>query len=106
MILGNGDPFHAHSKGKARPFLRINLTIRQYRGINHAAAHNLNPAGMFTNRTAFTLAKGAGNIHFRAGLGERKKARPETGLNFRPEKLFYESIQGSLEMAEINAFIQ
>ena len=42
------------------------------RWVYHAATENLNPTGVFAERTAFAATDIAADVHLGAGLGERE----------------------------------
>ena len=72
------DAFDAHAECKAGVFVAVDAKILQHFRMHHAAAQDLHPAGMFADAAAAAAADAAIDVHFRAGLGERKIRRPET----------------------------
>ena len=72
-IFEQGDAFDAHAEGEAGVFLAVDADIFEDVGVHHAAAEDLQPAGMLAQVAAFASAKGAGDIHFSRGLGEREE---------------------------------
>jgi len=89
-ILQHGDAVHAQAKGEAGNLLRV-ITILLHKlediWIDHAAAQDLDPAGLFAGTASIepplpaSPTDEAGNEHFRARLGEREERRAEAGLH-------------------------
>src|ERR671916_683431 len=53
------DTLDAEAAGEAAEFLGIVAAVSQHAGVDHAAAAQLEPAGVFTDATAVALAVGA-----------------------------------------------
>ena len=66
----------------------------------HTAAENLDPAAALAEPAACAVALEAGDIHVRAGFGEREMMRAELGFRIRPEQLAGKFSQSSLKVRE------
>src|ERR1017187_3759649 len=85
VILHHGEAVDAQSKCPSRVLFRVNAPVPQHLGMNHAAAHHLNPAAFFAHPAAFAAAKDTTDGHLAARLGERKEAGLKTRANLFPK---------------------
>ena len=90
----HGDALDAHAEGKARDFLRIVADEAKDRRVDHAGAHDLEPAGALAYTTLLpagylpaSATEQTTYIDLRAGLGERKIARTKSHAGFLAECL-------------------
>src|ERR1700676_3484620 len=106
-VLDHGDAFHAHAEGEAgdlfgvvggRFALRGALLVDcgEDGGVHHAAAEELNPAGVFALAAAFAGAEGAGDLDVGRGLGEGEEAGEEARLDGRAEQRLHGVVECAL----------
>jgi hypothetical protein len=82
LILKVGDAFNTHTQSITTVNGTVDSTILEYVGIDHAAAQNFYPAGIFTKGTALAMADVAGYIQLsrRFSKGEVGGAQADFGL--------------------------
>ena len=95
-IAGRSIP---HAKGKAGIFIRIDIAVRKYIRMHHAATQDFYPTCFLTDITTAAAADKTAYIHFSAGFGKRKIRRPETYLNIFPVHFFYKKYKVCLRSA-------
>ena len=69
-------------------------------GVDHAAAEEFDPAGVFALAAAFAAAEDAGDLHVGAGFGEGEEAGEEAGFDVRAEEGLHGVVERSLEIRE------
>ena len=86
---------------KAKPeYFGIVSAVTQNDRVDHAAAENLQPAGILADCAALAAADKAFHIHFRGWFREREVGRAETGARILPEQTAGEIGQGAFHVAE------
>jgi len=80
--MEHGDPLNAHAEGESVVFGCVIADIFKNRRMNHPASHDLQPACVGTDFTAFAAAHDAQNVDFGAGFREWKEAGPESQAGF------------------------
>src|SRR5437899_9505652 len=68
------DALHAHAEGEPAKPIRIVAAVCEHHGMHHTRAHDLQPAGAFTQAASFARTDHAIHVHFDARLGEREVA--------------------------------
>ena len=84
--------------------LRVVSDGLEDRRVHHAAAAQLDPAGLLAHRTAGAVALPAAEIDFRARLRIREEARTETHAHVRREHLARERQQRAFQIGQRQAF--
>lgn len=79
---------NAKAKGKTGILLRVDSDMVKNFRINHAAAHDLEPAGPLAHAATSAATKHAAHVDFCRGLRERKKTRTETQIEIGRKKFF------------------
>ena len=75
----------------------------EHRGVHHAAAEDLDPAGLLAHRAAGAVALPAADVDFGARLGVREEARAEPQPRPLAEHLAREREQRALQIGERDA---
>ena len=70
LIFQVRDAFHTHTEGITLVHLRIDAVRLKYRRVDHAAAQDLHPTGVFAEAATLAAADVAGNVHFGRRLSE------------------------------------
>ena len=89
-------PFDAHAEGEAGDvFIRRGVEVEaeaffahslEHGGVDHAAAQQLDPAGMLAFAAALAAAEDAGDLHVGRRLGEGEKAGEKAGPDVGAEE--------------------
>src|SRR5215471_16548010 len=77
LVSQDCDPFDADAPREAGVFLRVVANRLEDGGMHHAAAADLDPAGLLAHRAAGPVTLPAAQVDFRARLGVRKEAGTE-----------------------------
>src|SRR6478672_9521207 len=104
LVAQDRDTFDADAPGEAGVLLRVVADSLEDGGMYHAAAADLNPAGLLAHRAAGPVTLPAAQVDFRARLGIRKEAGTEPDADRRREHLPRERQQRALQVGERNAF--
>ena len=104
-MLEHGHALHAHAEGEARVALGVVVDEVVQGGVDHAGAHDLQPAGVLARAAALAAAELAVDVDLDAGLGEREEVRPDADAAVRPEELAREVSQGALEVGQRDALV-
>ena len=104
-VFQHGDTFNTNTEGKAGIYVRIKTAVFQNLFIYNAAAKYLDPAGSFTERTAFSAAFETAYVYFYAWLGEREVGRSQSCLCAVCKNFLYKFIQHTLQIAKCNVFV-
>src|SRR5207248_3990256 len=96
-VLHHGDALDAHAEGEAGDFFgvvgvvtRVDLAAcfislgvdgGEDSGVDHAAAEEFDPAGVFALAAAFAAAEDAGDLDVGGGFGEGEEAGQEAGFD-------------------------
>ena len=94
------DAFDPHSEGEAGIFAAVDPEVVEHFGMDHAAAEDLNPSGMFADAAAYAAADTAIDIHFGAGFREGEIGRAEADANVFAEHFLHKEIQGLFKIRE------
>src|SRR5262245_4027138 len=79
------DPLGTHAEGEAAAPGRVVAAVAQYDRMDHARAHDFEPAAALAERTPLAGAEDAVHVDFDARLGEREIARSDASLSLGPE---------------------
>ena len=71
--------------------------------MHHAAAGDLQPAGVLADAATRAAAQHAGHVDFGRRLGEREVRRPQAHLQVALEERFEEAVQHGLHVREADA---
>ena len=82
-----------HTESITLVHLRIDAVRLKYRRVDHAAAQDLHPTGVFAEAATLAAADVAGNVHFGRRLCEGEVRRAQANLRVRAEHLAGESEQ-------------
>lgn len=99
-VFEHGDPFWPHAEGETGVNFGIVAAVAQDVGMDHAAAENFQPAGVFAHLTALAVAEEAGYVHLGAGFGEGEVAGAEAGLPVGTKHAAGELSQGAFEVSK------
>ena len=69
-VFEHRDAFNTHAEGEARVFFGVYAVCPQYVGVNHAAAHDFEPAGTLAHRAALAPAEVARYVDLGRRFGE------------------------------------
>src|SRR5579871_3531112 len=69
-IFELADTFDPHAEGESGVFAAIDAKIIEHFWMEHSAAEDFDPAGVFADAAAGAAANQAAYVHFRAGFGE------------------------------------
>ena len=76
-VLQHRDALHADAEREPGDLLRVVADGFEHRRVDHAAAENLEPAGVLADAAARAAAALAADVDLRARLGVRKEARAQ-----------------------------
>ncbi len=94
----HGDALDAHAEGEAGDLFGVVGVVGgvyfsafcgdrgEDCGVDHAAAEELDPAGVFALAAAFASAEDAGDLDVGAGFGEGEEAGEEAGFDVAAEE--------------------
>ncbi len=111
-VQHHGDTLDAHAEGEAGDLFRVVGIVGgvelaallgdggEDRGIDHAAAEQLDPAGVLALAAACASAEDAADLHVGRGLGEGEEAGEEARLDGRAEERLHGVIERALEIGE------
>src|SRR5665647_3358281 len=77
-VLEHRHALHTHAEGEAGDLLGVVVDEVVDRGVDHAGAHDLEPAGVLARAAALAAAEPAAHVHLDARLGEREEVRAHT----------------------------
>ena len=69
-VFEHGHALNAEAEGEAAVFFAVDAAVVEHIGIDHAAAENLDPAGVLAEVAAGAAADVAGDVHLGRGFGE------------------------------------
>ena len=113
-VQDHGDALDAHSEGEAADAGRIvgcGIEAKatafggdslEDGGVDHAAAKQLDPAGVLALAATLAAAEDTGDLDVGGGLGEGEEAGEETGFDRRTEECPHGMVEGALEVGERN----
>ena len=101
----HGNSLNTHTEGKAGILFRVDPAQVEYVGVDHTAAQDFEPAGVFTNVAAFATTNGAAHIHLGRWFGEREIRRAQADLGFLTEQLAREIEQGLFQVGKRHVFV-
>src|SRR6185436_13739576 len=104
LIFEDRDALDADAEGEAGVALRVVPDGLEHRGMDHAAAAELDPPGLFAHRAALAVALPAAQVDLGARLGVREEARAEADARRGRERLLREREQRALQIAERQPF--
>src|SRR5260370_7971403 len=84
-VLADGDALRSHAEGEAAEAFGIIAAVLQHRGVDHAGAHDLQPAAPLAHAATLAAAADAVHVDFDAWFGEREVARPTAHLPVLPK---------------------
>ena len=111
-VLDHGDALDTHAEGEACDLFGVVNVVGgvclaafggdggEDGGVDHAAAEEFDPAGVFALAAAFAAAEDAGDLDVGGGFGEGEEAGEEAGFDVRPEQGFYGVVEGAFEVGE------
>ena len=100
LVLEVCDALDTHTECVTGILLAVDTAEFEYVGVYHAATENLNPAGVFAERTAFAATDITADVHLGAGLGEREVRGAQTYLRVLAEHLLCEQQKNLLQVGE------
>ena len=92
---------------KAKPLHLLGVVVDEavHVGVDHAGAHDLQPAGVLARAAAGAAAQAAVHIHLDAGLGEREEVRAHADAAVGAEELAREVSHGALQVGQGDALV-
>lgn len=105
LIFQVGDSFNTHAEGEAGVDFGVYAAGFKHIWIDHAAAENLDPAGVFAERATLSATEVAGDVHFGRGFSEREVARTQADLGFRSEHFAGKVEQSLAQVGERDVFV-
>src|SRR5690606_30398065 len=105
-IAQHGQTLHAHAEGEALEFLGIDAGHAQHVRVHHAAAHDLQPAGLLADAAALAGAHHALHVDLGGWLGEREEGRTEAHAQRLLEEHPQEFLDGALQIREADALVR
>ena len=100
LIGKHSDALNAHTESISGIHITVYSAIFQNIGVNHSAAHNFDPSGVFANIAAFLPANTARHIHFGRWLGEWKERRSQANPCALTKHFASEVEQGLLHISK------
>src|SRR5579883_3474406 len=97
-VLEDGDPLRAHAEGETAEALRVVAAVAQHHRMNHAGAHDLQPARPLAHAAPLAAADDAIHVHLDARLGEREVAGADANPPFLAEQPAGEGADRALEV--------
>jgi hypothetical protein len=99
------DAFDTHAKGKARILAAVDIEVVEHFGMDHAAAQDFDPAGMFANAATDSAADAAVDVHFCTGFCEREIGRAETDADIFSEHFLYKEVKGLFQVGKRDVLV-
>src|SRR3984885_2085577 len=104
-VLHHGNPLDTHAEGEATDFFRVIGGLvagceGEDRGIDHAAAQQLNPAGLLALTAASAATEDAADLHVGRGLGKGKERREKASFDAGSEKRLHGVVERAFEIGE------
>ena len=87
-VLEVGNTLNTESESVAAEYLAVYSAGFEDIGIDHTAAEDFDPAGLFAEGASFAAAYMAGDVHFGTGFSEGEIGWAEADLCFVAEHLF------------------
>ena len=100
LVLEHGHALDAETEGKAGIFLAVDAAVLQHVGIHHAAAEDLDPAGVLAQGAPFAAADVARHVHLRRRLREREVGGAQADARVLAEHLLGKVHQCLLHIGE------
>ncbi len=100
LVLEHGHALDAESEGEAGVLLAVDAAVLEHVGIDHAAAEDLDPAGVLAERAALAAADVARHVHLRRRLGEGEEGGAQADAGLLAEELLGEVEQRLLHVGE------
>ena len=95
----------SHAESEARDALGVVPNGAKHVGMHHSGAEDFNPAALLAHAASCAGAYSAGDVNFRAWLGEREITRPEAKVDMRPIVRVGPREQRSFQFGERNMLI-
>ncbi len=105
LVFEVGNALDTHTEGITAVHLAVDAAGVEYIGIDHAAAQNLYPTGVFAEGAPFTAADVARDVHFGRRFGEGEVGGAEPYLSFAAEHLFGKVEQSLFQVGKGDVFI-
>ena len=113
-VFHHGDAVDAHAEGEAADAAGVVDGVAaegeavlvdgvEDVGIDHAAAQEFDPAGVFALAAALATAEGAADLDVGGGLGEGEEAGKEAGFDGRAEEGLHGVVKGAFKVGEGDA---
>ena len=100
-VLQHGNAFDAQPEGEAGVGFRVVADGLEDRGMDHAGAQDLEPAGGLADPAAVAAAHDAFDIDFRGWFGEGKVAGAEADAHLRPKIWCTKAVRTPLRSAKV-----
>src|SRR5665648_536940 len=104
-VLEHRHALDAHAEGEAADLLGVVIDELVDCRVDHAGAHDLEPAGVLAGAAALAAAELAAHVDLDARLGEREEVRAHTDGAVAAEELLREMVHGTLEIGERDALV-
>src|SRR5713101_4084638 len=102
-VLADGDPFGSHAEGEAAEAFGIIAAVLQHRGVDHAGAHDLQPAAPLAHAATLAATTDAVHVDFDARFREREVARTDAHLPILAEHPSRKCDDGPLQVGHGHA---
>ena len=111
-VLDHGDALDTHAEGEAGDLFGVVGVVvgvgfaalfgysGEDGGVDHAAAEELDPAGVLALAAALAAAEDAGDLDVGGWFGEGEEAGEETGFDVAAEEGLHGVVEGALEVGE------
>src|SRR5665647_549429 len=104
-VLEHRHALDAQAEGEAAVLLGVVIDELVGCRVDHAGAHDLEPAGVLAGAAALAAAELAAHVDLDARLGEREEVRAHTDGALAAEELLREVVHGTLEIGERDALV-
>ena len=105
-VAQHREALDAHAEGVALPARRVDAAGGQHVRVHHAAAEDLEPAGLLADAAAGAVAEHALDVDLGRRLGEREVRRPEAQAARLLEELLGEAGEHALEVREADVLVE
>ena len=99
-VFEHGHAFDAEAEGEAAVLLAVDAAVFEDVGVDHAAAEDLDPAGVLAEVAAGAAADVAGDVHLGGGLGEGEVGGAQTDADLVAEHPLGEVEEGLLHIGK------
>ena len=99
-VLEHGHTLNAEAESETAVFGAVDAAVFQHVGIHHAAAENLDPAGVLAEIAACAAADVAGDVHFCGWFREREVRGTQTNADLIAEHTLREVEQSLLHIGK------